>query len=226
MRRSLSQIDWATSMLNLQVNDQVNLPTTCVTNIFKIFVPSKTIVCKDKDPPWITDEIKRVCIDKAKVYRQYVKNDYTINDKINLQNLASYSTRLINDAKTRYLSGLGEKLNELQIGCKAYWSILNKFINKKKIPLIPPISINNNFITDVSEKARLFNIFFATQCTLIDNNSTLPAFSSMTNCELNTININKNILNAIRALNPNKAHGWDGVSIVSRVNSSTSFNNF
>ena len=36
----------------------------------------------------------------------------------------------------------------------------------------------------------------------------------MTNCELNTIKFNeKNILDAIRALNPNKAHGWDGVSI-------------
>ena len=214
IRRSLSQIDWATSMVNLHVNNQVYLLTTCVTNIFKNFVPSKTIVCKDKDPPWMTDEIKRVCMDKAKVYRQYVKNGYTINDQINLQNLASYSARLINDAKTRYLSGLGEKLNDPQIGCKAYWSILNKFVNKKKIPLIPPISINNNFITDVSEKARLFNNFFATQCTLIDNNSTLPAFSSMTNCELNTIKFSeKNILDAIRALNPNKAHGWDGVSI-------------
>ena len=36
----------------------------------------------------------------------------------------------------------------------------------------------------------------------------------MTNCELNTIKFSeKNILDAIRALNPNKAHGWDGVSI-------------
>ena len=107
-------------MVNLHVNDQVNLLTTCVTNIFKNFVPSKTIVCKDKDPPWMTDEIKRVCMDKAKVYRQYVKNGYTINDQINLHNFASYSARLINDAKTRYLSGLGEKLNDPQIGCKAY----------------------------------------------------------------------------------------------------------
>ena len=60
-------------MVNLHTNDQVNLLTTSVTNIFKNFVPSKTIVCKHKDPPWMTDEIKRVCMDKAKVYRQYVK---------------------------------------------------------------------------------------------------------------------------------------------------------
>ena len=55
-------------MVNLLVNDQVNLLTTCVTNMFKIFVPSKTIVCTDKDPPWMTDGIKSVCVDKAKVY--------------------------------------------------------------------------------------------------------------------------------------------------------------
>ena len=46
-------------------------------------------------------------------------------------------TSLINDANTRYFSALGGKLNDPQIGCKAYWSILNKFINKKNIGLIP-----------------------------------------------------------------------------------------
>ena len=74
---------------------------------------------KGKDPPLMIHEIKRVCMDKAKVYRQYVKNGYTINDQNNLQNLASYSASLINDAKTRYLSVLCEKLNDPQIRCKA-----------------------------------------------------------------------------------------------------------
>ena len=37
----------------------------------------ETFVCKDKDSPSTTEEIiKLTYIDKAKIYRQYVKSDY------------------------------------------------------------------------------------------------------------------------------------------------------
>ena len=130
IRKSLSQIDWVTSMENLHVNGQVKFLTDCLTNIFNNFVPNKFITCKDKDPPWMTDEIKRACLDKAKIYRHYIKNGRTSADQQSLHNFASYSANLINNTKARYLSSLGEKLNDAQIGCKAYWSILNKFMHK------------------------------------------------------------------------------------------------
>ena len=38
---------------------------------------------------------------------------------------------------------LVRKLNDPHIGATAYWSILNKFLHKKKIPLIPPILVND-----------------------------------------------------------------------------------
>ena len=125
-------------------------------------------------PDGVIDRAHRACLDKAKVYKRYVKNGRTNIDQLSLHNFASYSENLISDAKTRYLSSLGEKLNNPQIGCKTYWSILNKFVHKKKIPLIPPIFSNNNYVTDISEKAHLFNIFFANQCKIIQNKSTLP----------------------------------------------------
>ena len=66
----------------------------------------------------------------------------------------TYSASLIKNNKARYLSSL-KVINDAQIGCKAYWS---------KYTLIPPIILNNNFITNVSEKAHLFNEFFVDQC--------------------------------------------------------------
>ena len=118
-------------MENLHVNDQVKFLTNCLVNIFNNFVPNKNIVFKDKDPPWTTEEIKRACLDKAKAYKRYVKNGRTHIDQLSLHNFGSYSENLIGDAKTRYLSSLGEKPNNPQIGCKTYWSILNKFMHKK-----------------------------------------------------------------------------------------------
>lgn len=214
IRRSLSEVDWENSLSGLHVNDQVKFLTNCITNVFKFFVPNKTIVCKDKDPPWMNNEIKNACLNKAKIYRHYVKNGRRTADQNELQNAATYSSNLISDAKTRYLSNLGDKLNNPLIGPKAYWSILNKFLHKRKIPIIPPISFNDNFITDVSEKARIFNEFFAAQCTLIQNVSTLPAFCLKTECEINNIIFKEtDILSIIRSLNINKAHGWDNLSI-------------
>ena len=80
-------------------------------------------------------------------------------------------SKLIKDAKERYLLNLGNKLNDPLIGPKKYWSIINKFLNKKRIPLIPPILHNNIFVTDIVTKANLFNDFFALQCNPFRNAS-------------------------------------------------------
>ena len=173
--------------------------TSYIINVFNNFVPSKTIIFKDKDPPWMNNKIKQLCQNKAKIY---VKRGRT-------NVVTKFSANLILDAKTRYHSCLGNKLNNPQLGPKAYWSILNKFLDKKKIPLIP-LLFNNSFITNTS----LFNYFFAQQYTLIKISSMLLSlFEYKTNIRIDTVTFSEhNILSIIRSLNQNKAHGWDNVS--------------
>ena len=59
-------------------------------------------------------------------------------------------------------------------------------MNKRKAPIIPPISQGDTFVTNVAEKASLFN-FFANQCTLINTSSSLPNFEFITNSSLDTV---------------------------------------
>ena len=98
---------------------------------------------------------------------------------------------------------------------KAYWSILRTILNKIKIPCIPPICHNNNYITDFKEKAQIFNNFVAKQCTLVKNTSKLPTDSfKITNNLFSTISFTKDdIAKIIKNLNLNKAHGFDMISI-------------
>ena len=118
---------------------------------------------------------------------------------------------LIKSTKTSYLSSLGNKLNDPNIGPKKYWSILNKFMNKRKAPIIPPIR-QGTFVTTVAEKVSLFNNLFANQCTLINTSSSLPNFEFITNSYLDTVDFSyEDILLFIRNLNPNKVHGWDEI---------------
>ena len=93
--------------------------------------------------------------------------------------------------------------------------ILKSFYNDSKIPLIPPLLVNNKIVSDFTEKANLFNDFFATQCTPLSNNTILPsAIFFKTQSRLSSINFEKeDILKIIRKLNVNKAHGHDNISI-------------
>ena len=92
---------------------------------------------------------------------------------------------------------MGNKRIDKATGPKAYWNIINSFLNKCKIPRIPP----------------LFNNYFLNQCKLILNGSNLPLSTQITNSNLDTIIINRNlILDIIKNLNINKAHGPDDIS--------------
>ena len=98
---------------------------------------------------------------------------------------------------------------------KKFWSILKTFVNGRKIPLIPPLNVDNKLVTDFKEKARLFNDFFASKCTPITNDSSLPSLLNLNlTSNLSVINFTYNdILKIIRPLNINKAHGHDDISI-------------
>ena len=113
---------------------------------------------------------------------------------------------------------MGKKLENPQTGIKAYWAALKKLINGNKVSNIPPLIVNNTFITDVKEKCLIFNNFFATQCTLMETNSIIPRLEYVTNHSLDNIDLSdleleNLILKHINELNINKAHGFDGISV-------------
>ena len=75
--------------------------------------------------------------------------------------------------------------------------------------------INDKFVTDIQAKANIFNKFFADQCTPLKNNRLFPTNQLfMTQATLRSLDFNEGeILKIIRALNINKAHGHDDISI-------------
>ena len=81
--------------------------------------------------------------------------------------------------------------------------------------MIPPLLIEDKFVTDIQTKANIFNTFFAEQCTPLKNDSLLPLNQIfLTQSRLNSLDFNEDeIIKIIRALNVNKAHGCDDISI-------------
>ena len=151
----------------------------------------------------MTIEIKRVLLEKAKIYKKYVKNNRKDYDRNLLRNITCKCRDLIRHAKEEYFVSLGKELCDPNMGQKKYWSILHKFLNKRKIPQIPPLHNNNSFVTDFADKAELFNTYFAKQCTLINTPSTLPPFSYATHHRLNKVDfVPEKLTSIIKSLNP------------------------
>ena len=214
INQAISLFDWSSALTPLDVNEQVKLFNDTLLNIFRNFIPHKMIKCNGKDAPWITSEIKTCLRKKNRLYKKFISNDSSQENLNNLNMHSNYCSDLISSSKKQYLRNLSNRLNNPHLGPKVYWSILNRILGKAKIPAIPPLIVNNNFETDFLTKANIFNEFFASQCTLIDNNSSLPNFNFRTNKRLNNVVINHaEILKIIKNFNPAKAHGWDGISI-------------
>ena len=54
---------------------------------------------------------------------------------------------------------MNNKLNDWNTASKIYWSILNHFLYRKKIPTISPLLINSKFVSDFCIKTNLFSDF-------------------------------------------------------------------
>ena len=108
---------------------------------------------------------------------------------------------------------MSKKLSNPETVPKTYWKILNCFLSNKKIPSIPPLLVNGEMIS-IFWKKPSFLSFFASQCTPLSNESTLPPLTITTDKRLLSLKINEDdILSIIKGLNSNKSHGLNKLSI-------------
>ena len=73
----------------------------------------------------------------------------------------------------------------------------------------------NKLMTDIKEKAELYNSFFAKQCFSKKNSSKLPSnLHYLNDKSLSSVRFSQeDIAKIIQNLDPNKAHGHDDISI-------------
>ena len=64
--RSIDSFYWTYLFLRKNVHEQVELFNKMLLNIFHNFIPNKSILCDDKYPPWMNEEIKKLAISMSK----------------------------------------------------------------------------------------------------------------------------------------------------------------
>ena len=162
----------------------------------------------------MTQSIKNFIQKKNRAYNTFIRNGQPEDRLEAITNMISQGSKLIEDAKDKYFTKIGRTLSNPDTGKKLYWSLINKILNKAKIPIIPPLLENDVFVLDFTAKAEIFNDYFIQQCTTINTGSELPPILVPNAPLLTDVSISdEKILNIIRSLNPNKAHGWDDISV-------------
>ena len=105
-----------------------------------------------------------------------------------------------------YIQKKSNALNDQNTDPKVYWTSLT--------PSISPILASGKTITNIVEKANLFNNFFTSQCIPLENTSKLPPLLMKTDKRLNTISFKDSVITSIiKSLKLTKAHGADNISI-------------
>ena len=160
------------------VESQVSELNDLLLNIYSNYIPNQTVLCDDKDSPWMTNGIRTAIEMKKNAYKKYIRSGMRHNYYVRLEKITTEISNLIRDTKAGYHSKLAAKLVNPSTSAKTYWSILKTFANGRKVPVILPLLINNEFISNFKTKANYFHRFFNQQCTAISTGSSIDLFPS------------------------------------------------
>ena len=113
---------------------------------------------------------------KNAAFRNYYNEKSNIDLKCHLKYLEDCLNPSIEVAE-KYFHNTVNKLINTHKNFKVYWSLLKIFLNNKKIPIIPTLTLFQEYclINNFKKKGELFNDLFSKQCSLIPNKISLPS---------------------------------------------------
>ena len=100
-------------------------------------------------------QLKTAIKRKHRVYNKYVTCGCKAEEWEHIKTLSQNTSQMITSAKEKYFLKLGQKLSDPTNGVKAYWSTLNKIINRNKVTNVPPLLENGVFVTNYQTKVNV-----------------------------------------------------------------------
>ena len=129
IRRSVDEFSWERCFANTSINNKVHIFNKTIKNIMCNYIPHETIICDDRDPPWINKDIEQLISDKNHAYKSYIRNDKSLQFLNQFQFLQKKLSSLIEESKNQYYTRLSHKLLDVKKSQKSYRSILKTFLN-------------------------------------------------------------------------------------------------
>ena len=121
------------------------------------FIPNKIVTINDRDAPWVTPEVKTILRTNKRVFKRWIHRGRKPSERVIVNQTQCVTNTTINNAKSKYLTNLGNKICDPNTGPKCFWTAFNRLLNNKKITNIPPLIENDTYVSCFKEKAGIFN---------------------------------------------------------------------
>ena len=128
-------------------------------NMIQNFISHETIICDDRDPPWINKEIKKLMLEKNLAFKSYC---YSNKSMLLFEKFKALQYQLnisIEESKEKCYTKLSSRLADPLTSPKTYWSILKTFLNKKKFLAYLLFFMKTNLSESSKKKLNYLTIF-------------------------------------------------------------------
>ena len=140
----------------------------CLRGIVESYIPHKTVTIRPHDKPWMNTTVRGAICKRNSLLKIHCRvKSLVLWEKYRQQR--KYTTALICYNKQKYHEKLNSKLQDPSISNKNWWDILKSLYGAKIKTSIPTLVKGVKFISDAKEKAKLFNEYFCTQCSVDDS---------------------------------------------------------
>ena len=69
INKLIKNCDWNKLLPGQYIHNQVNLFKTTLLNFFQNFIPNKVILCDDKEPFWVIDEVRLLTKQRKLIFK-------------------------------------------------------------------------------------------------------------------------------------------------------------
>ena len=158
----------------------------------EITFQTKKIKCYYRQPPWMTENIKKPVKERCRLTNFFYKSSQRKIDHDQVSEKSEECTKQILEAKKSYILKMTKKFAGANASPKTYSAILNRLLYNKKLPTKPLLFVDGKLLSDFCKKANIFNNFFGSICTPIDNTSCLSSFSNRTGSRIKSFHVTEN----------------------------------
>ena len=210
MRRELVDIDWEGILQDKSLEDMWTCIKEKVAEVSKKYIPRiahRSDKTRQKPPPWISPQLRKVLGQKKNAFRQYRRT----------RDEADYSSykKWRNKAKSEMREALRNYEKSIVEGSKRNPKLFYKYVNnrikgKSSIPNI--VRGDGQRIDGSGDKAEEFNKFFTSVFTKEDQNQKLKCQEIRCDTSFDGMILSKEeVRKALLTLNPDKSSGPDGI---------------
>ena len=194
------------------VDDATSIWYSLLNENIKEHIPSYLVTIRPKDKPWMTSEAKKLLRIRDRNHKRFKRTNSLQHEQLWKKSRADAKIAICH-AKSKYFDKLYAKLEDPNTAPKQYWKISKSFYGCKRSNSIPSIVHNGAQYNTASDKAEVFNNYFASQQQLcFPNHHELPPLIIETVNNLDKITVSEHeVKKILQQLDTNKATGPDNV---------------